>query len=369
MEKVRGVNLGNWIVLEKWMSPDLWVGTEAEDEDTLCRVLPREELAARLTKHRDSWVTAEDFRLMAEAGLNMVRLPVPHFVFGDDPAFCDPYVPCIEYVDRAFDWAEQVGMKVLLDLHTVPDSANGFDNGGICGVCKWHQKPENIERSLKVLELLAERYKGRPGLFGIQPVNEPANERIFAMTASRYQPYDPARAAGSSAVPTDVLKQYYEDAYRRLRAILGDEPWIVLHDGFRIDEFYGFMAGDEYKNVMFDTHMYVGMGMAFGAVGQMERRLAFFTEVSQNRAKLARMEETRPIIVGEWNSAHPLDRNGEYTAAERKFSYQAALNEQLFTNEHCGSGWVFWSYRNDSEFAKPAWSWKDQYLAGNFPKL
>jgi hypothetical protein len=28
---------------------------------------------------------------------------------------------------------------VLLDLHTVPDSQNGHDGGGLCGVCKWHQ--------------------------------------------------------------------------------------------------------------------------------------------------------------------------------------------------------------------------------------
>ena len=32
MDKIKGVNLGNWLVLEKWMSPELFEGTEAEDE-------------------------------------------------------------------------------------------------------------------------------------------------------------------------------------------------------------------------------------------------------------------------------------------------------------------------------------------------
>ena len=41
-----------------------------------------------------------------------VRIPVPHFIFGDDPAFCDPYVPCIEYLDKAFDWADETGLKL-----------------------------------------------------------------------------------------------------------------------------------------------------------------------------------------------------------------------------------------------------------------
>ena len=41
----------------------------------------------------------------------------------------------IEYLDKAFDWAEETGLQILIDLHTAPDSQNGFDNGGICGLC------------------------------------------------------------------------------------------------------------------------------------------------------------------------------------------------------------------------------------------
>ena len=37
MEKIRGVNLVNWLVLEKWMSPELFDGLEAEDETYFCR--------------------------------------------------------------------------------------------------------------------------------------------------------------------------------------------------------------------------------------------------------------------------------------------------------------------------------------------
>ena len=29
--KVKGVNLGNWLVLEKWMNPALFEGTTAEE--------------------------------------------------------------------------------------------------------------------------------------------------------------------------------------------------------------------------------------------------------------------------------------------------------------------------------------------------
>ena len=36
---LRGVNLGNWLLLEKWMSPRVFAGTGARDEYTLCEAL------------------------------------------------------------------------------------------------------------------------------------------------------------------------------------------------------------------------------------------------------------------------------------------------------------------------------------------
>ena len=38
---IKGVNLGNWLVLEKWMSPALFEGTGAQDEYYLPRWLSR----------------------------------------------------------------------------------------------------------------------------------------------------------------------------------------------------------------------------------------------------------------------------------------------------------------------------------------
>ena len=56
---IKGVNLGNWLVLEKWISPGVFAGTEAEDETQLCCDLA--DVAERLTAHRDSYITERDF--------------------------------------------------------------------------------------------------------------------------------------------------------------------------------------------------------------------------------------------------------------------------------------------------------------------
>ena len=134
---IKGVNLGNWLVLEKWMSPELFAGTSAEDESHLCSELSEIAKHERFKVHRDAYITDRDFAYLARRGIELVRIPVPFFIFGG----YEPYVGCIEYLDKAFRWAERYKLKILIDLHTVPDSQNGFDNGGICGVCKWHKNP------------------------------------------------------------------------------------------------------------------------------------------------------------------------------------------------------------------------------------
>ena len=139
--EIKGVNLGNWLVLEKWMSPGLWRGTTAEDEYYLPRQLSKEAYEARIKIHRSEYISERDFARIAEMGMNTVRIPVPYFIFGDR----EPFIGCIEELDKAFDWAEKYDLKILIDLHTAPMSQNGFDNGGLSGVCKWAQLPDEVE--------------------------------------------------------------------------------------------------------------------------------------------------------------------------------------------------------------------------------
>ena len=111
---IKGVNLGNWLVLEKWMSPALFEGTDAEDEYWLPRRLSPEVYEARIKIHRSEYITERDFVTIKAMGMEAVRIPVPYFVFGDR----EPFIGCIRELDKAFNWAEKYGLTILLDLHT-----------------------------------------------------------------------------------------------------------------------------------------------------------------------------------------------------------------------------------------------------------
>lgn len=363
--KIRGVNLGNWLVLEKWMSPFLFegsktdAGTEAADEYYLARSLPREVYEARLFVHRNEYITERDFATLQRLGVNAVRLPLPYFVFGDRA----PFIGCLEFVDRAFGWAEKFGLQILLEVHTTPGSQNGFDNGGLCGVVKWAQQPDEVEFVLTVLERLAERYGQRPGLLGLQPLNEPLTEELWAAfdVQKRYPPLDAEMARGSAPVTLEFLRGFYKDAYRRIRRHMSTDKPVVFHDGFQLGVWKEFFADPELQNVMLDTHQYLMVAEMMGCEQTLPGYLKF---IEQHYVReVAEVSRTVPVVCGEWclfNSLaagtdtkggqsvlngmdYSANTGGPDDAAKRDIYQQLGQAQMRAWNQ--SAGFFYWNYK------------------------
>ena len=356
--KIRGVNLGNWLVLEKWMSPELFAGTEAVDEYYLPRCLDRSVYEARIRQHRAEYISERDFLKIRSIGFNTVRIPVPYFIFGDRP----PFIGCIEELDKAFDWAEKYGLKILIDLHTAPDSQNGFDNGGICGVCKFFQEPEEIEFVLTVLERLSQRYAGRKGLWGIEVLNEPVSKEMWEKmgVAERYKPAEPLKAVGSRGYDMAELREFYLKAYDRMRKYLPASKKIVFHDGFDLKAWKDFMPEERYQGVILDTHQYLMVAEACGCEQTLDSYLAY---IKENYEKdIAEMQVFFPTICGEWCLFNSLacgrDTKGGKTVLngrmdkiratvsdEEKMKIYRALDAAQKAAWDKGAGYFYWSYK------------------------
>ncbi len=355
---IKGVNLGNWLVLEKWMSPGLFEGTTAEDEYYLPTQLPRQVYEARIKTHRAEYITERDFTRIKAMGMNTVRIPVPYFIFGDR----EPFIGCVAELDRAFCWAERYGLKILIDLHTAPDSQNGFDNGGISGVCKWSQEPEEVEFELTVLERLAQRYGQRDGLWGIEVINEPITEETWNRMGvqERYPAVDPVKAEGTKPNTLAFIRQFYLDAYDRMRKYLPEEKYVVIHDAFLLKAWKDFMREDKYKNVVLDTHQYLMMAEASGCEQTVEGYVEFIRE--NYEADIREMQEYFPVVCGEWCLFNSLavgrDTKGGQTVlngqegmskesisdGKKKEIYRALADAQLKAWQ-AGSGYFYWSYK------------------------
>ncbi len=333
--KWRGVNLGGWLALEKWITPSVYAGVQAEDEYTLCEKLGKAEASARLRRHRETWITAEDFRWLAAHGINGVRLPVGYAVAEENP----PFLGAFDTVDWAFRTAAQHGIGVLLDLHGAPGSQNGWDHSGRQGKLEWHTSKQNIDHTLRILTDLATRCRGYGNLLGIELLNEPRWD-----------------------VPIDILKAFYREAYHRVREQIGKERGaVVIHDAFRPLEWSGFMQGPEYANVILDTHPYQ-------CFTDDDRKRDLHGQVAfallERRKQLDAMKRQLPCLVGEWSCALPPQSLGGRKGFELDAAIRAYGDAQLI-NFDATEGWFFWTYKTEEG---GGWSFRDCVRRGWLPE-
>lgn len=356
---IKGVNLGNWLVLEKWMNPNLFSGTTAEDEYWLPRSLSPEVYEARIKTHREQYITERDFITIKSWGLNAVRIPIPYFIFGDRA----PFIGCVNELDKAFKWAERYDIKILIELHTVPGSQNGFDNGGISGVCKWSQQVDEVEYALTVLERLAIRYGHRDGLWGIELLNEPLLEEewIKMDIPNRYPAVDEEMAKGSCGNSINFIKNFYLTAYDRIKHHLHESKYIVFHDCFKMKIWKDFMRKEKYRNVVLDTHLYLMLAESEGC----EQTLEGYLDIIENQytKDISEMMQHFPVICGEWSIFNSLacgvDTRGGMNIfntprekASKKVNdqdktdiYRILGAAQLKAWRH-GVGYFYWNYKS-----------------------
>ena len=328
----RGVNLGGWLVLEKWITPSVFGGYEAEDEYVLCKQLSA-EAESILKIHRDNFITEADFKWIAEHGLDAVRLPLGYWIFGGEK----PFVGGIEYVDKAFEWAKRYGLGILLDLHGAPGSQNGRDHSGKIGNINWNTL-QNVSKSLEIIDRLASRYKGHNNLVGIELLNEPVK-----ISQRRY------------------LKDYYEHGYDLVRQYCGTEVCVVASDAFRPKRWGRIMQDSKYQNKQLDVHMYQLFTNA-------DKKLSLEGHIEKAnhewRKLIERVGKTWPVMIGEWSLALDEPTLKGLSDDVKAAAMRAYGSVQLEVFEQAAS-WFYWTYRTEGG---GAWSYRHCVEHGWLPE-
>ncbi|KAG8896576.1 hypothetical protein FRB99_008828 [Tulasnella sp. 403] len=250
--RIRGVNLGGWLVPEPFIVPALYQRyqngtTPAIDEWTLSQNMAADTAnggLAQLENHYATFITEQDFAQIAGAGLNWVRLPIPFFAiekYAEEP-FLDR--TSWKYALKAFAWARKYGLRINLDLHVIPGSQNGYNHSGKQGTINWLYSVmglANAQRSLDYLRVFTEfiaqpEYKNVVAMFGI--VNEPV----------------------VSSIGKDTLTSFYLQAHDIIRSVTGlgtgNGPVISIHDGFAgLDQWADLLPGAD--RLALDVHPYL----------------------------------------------------------------------------------------------------------------
>eukprot|EP00897_Mesotaenium_endlicherianum_P000055 jgi/Mesen1/1004/ME000120S00158 len=256
-------------------------------EFQLDAALGPEEGGRRLEQHRSSFVSEDDFKWLAANGANAVRLP-------------------------AFEWGERHGVRVVLCMHALPGSQNGWEHSAARdGVAEWG-KPgtDHIARTLRAVEF----FVARPVFAGLEAVNEP-----------------------TSATSYDTLAKYYEDTYQILRKYSPAAYFVITMRVFGNErEWDNFMTGTCTRER--------------ARACALSRRLAF---------GLTPVHDTG-LFQGK-----PVDFNLEYPAKVRTQQLQeierghrlAFIGQSVDVFTQASAGWFFWSYKHCQGWY--SWSFKD----------
>ncbi|EJD39940.1 glycoside hydrolase family 5 protein [Auricularia subglabra TFB-10046 SS5] len=377
--KIRGVNLGGWLVLEPWITPSIFDNTNdtrVVDEYTYGQYVPRSTAQSVLNNHWNTFITEQDFIAIKNAGLNHVRLPIGYWAW--DVSGGEPFVQGqLPFLAKAITWAQNQGLKIILDLHGAPGSQNGFDNSGRRGNPTWQTNQSYINRTNAIIKKIALQYAGQTNAVPvIATLNEPAGFY--------------------SSQLLQVATQYWYDSYGNVRYPYGNSTQgntvLMIHDAFQaLTHWNGFMGTSSGRQgVAMDTHYYQMFHDNMVA-------WSFAEHVSNACAQASRLGAftTLWLVVGEWTTAgtdcakylngrgvgarYDGTRPGSprvgsctgLTGATSGFSasYKTFLRQmfeaQTSTFEQNGQGWIYWTWKTE---ITDEWSYSKGLAGGWIPQ-
>ncbi|KAF7301888.1 Glycoside hydrolase family 5 protein [Mycena indigotica] len=256
-DRVYGVNLGGLFVLEPFITPSLFERyAPAADEWTLSVAMANDTAnggLGQLETHYDTFVTEQDFAEMAGAGINFIRIPIPYWAIETWEG--EPFLAKTswKYFLRVLDWARKYGLRVCLDLHTVPAyrlperrDLITLDEiiPGQLSQRKYVTGIANAQRTLYYIRVLTE-FISQPAYRDLIPIFGIVNEALLGV------------------IGKDQLTSFYLEAHNMIRDITGrgagNGAYIAIHDGFQsLDSWAGFLQGSD--RIMLDTHPYFSFG-------------------------------------------------------------------------------------------------------------
>lgn len=310
--KAWGTNLGNWLILEKWMDSSIFTqhAPNAVDEWTFSEQASNPGQA--LQNHWNTWITENDFKKMASVNVNMIRIPVGYWAFiPTDPG--EPYVTTGQkaQIERILGYCNAYNMYAIIDLHGLPGSQNGNDHSGHSGAIEFYTH-HNIKRSLKTVQAVVD------WMNALDPIKK-----------SRIASIEPANEPSVSGGDLTILKGFYTKAYNIINASPFKVP-MMFHDGFQgLDAWSNFLPPP--ANAVIDMHRYY----AFSNPPQSDTN-AIIRDICNFKASVQRFH--LPVFFGEWSLASAVPSSDGWL---RKM-----MDTQVSVYKNSGSGCTFWSLKN-----------------------
>jgi endoglucanase len=200
---MRGVNLGGWFVMEKWMcpltsdsEPDTY--TVMQTLDNRFGVSTEESLISYYQQH---WITTTDLDNIQSLGFNVIRVPVWYgqFYYLNNISNSGWRPDAFTELDWVVSNAAQRGIYTIIDMHGVVGGQSTSDDTGYAGQNQYWSNSNDQGNTAWMWWQIASHYNGNANVAGYDLINEPTGAPNTSAVWTAYNSlYNSVRSADAN---------------------------------------------------------------------------------------------------------------------------------------------------------------------------
>ncbi len=316
--RLRGVNLGGWMLIEDYMIGLPW--TEWKIREQFRKILGADAYEAFFHAYDEAYIAEADISFLAQQGFNFVRLPFNYRHFEDNLAPGKWLESGFRQLDRVVSLCRQHGIWVMLDLHAAPGAQARDQNAGSAyGETYLWKYRDFMDRTVALWAEIARRYSGDASIAGYNLLCEPVTDNV------------------------PLLNEFYLSIIRAIRKV--DRDHLIVLDGNLWAKDFGSLHDELFidPQVIPAMHHYFSENQAWAELN------TYPTVVDGRAFDRTALEKTlygkydqqripRPVVVSEF---------GVSRSDPQAFPVQLAITRDLVSIfEEKGWGWSMWCYKD-----------------------
>lgn len=254
---IKGVNLNHWMCPEGY-SFELTNEPIHKIDGMFTQLFGEEFMAGFWKQFKENYISLEDFRWLKSIGVNTIRMPLSYKMFTETAYLGNTDAEeGFRHIDDVVSWCKEVGMYLILDMHTAPGGQTGEHIDDSDGYPWLYENTECQELYCDIWRKIADRYKDEPIILAYELLNEPIGKEHLRLKKYLQQVFEMA-ATAIREVDTDHIiviggALYYEDYSAITNYEFDTKLMLTCHR-------YGRFDIDDYIELMKRTGLPVFMG-------------------------------------------------------------------------------------------------------------
>ena len=314
---LRGLNLGSWLLMEKWMCP-LDSGPLPDNYSVLtnldyrCGVTVEQAL---IRSYQANWITVNDLNNLTNGGYNCLRVPVwwANFFSMTNTTSAGWRTDAFSQLDWLVTNCTVRGIYLVMDMHGVIGGQSLSQDCGQQNLNAYWTNALDQAQTAWLWTQIATHYFGNGTIAGYDLINEPVG------------------APNPSAVWSA-----YDSLYHAIRAV--DPQHLIIMEGAFGSWNWSMLPNPAtycWANVAYSMHEYQYGGTAAEIeAGSGNQVTDFNNHISWNV----------PAYIGEWN---------DMGAGAAVYDYSTNAYDQA------GMSWTMWAYKATDGLLPDGWGWYD----------